>query len=75
MHGFINSPALAQLVALQMVDEEHQKNQRRRKAHTSFRTRLAVRRSARAAAPAAPAAPAAKGQRRNAKASLVEESR
>jgi hypothetical protein len=72
MHGFINSPALAQLVALQMVDEEHQKNQRRRKAHTSFRTRLAVRRSARAAAPAAPAA---KGQRRNAKASLVEEAR
>ena len=26
MHGFINSPALAKLVALQMVDEELQRN-------------------------------------------------
>ena len=68
MHGFINSPALAKLVALQMVDEELQKNQRRRKAHTSFRTRLAVRRSARAAA-----APAVKDQRRSASGRLAEE--
>jgi hypothetical protein len=67
MHGFINSPALAKLVALQMVEEELQKNRRRRKAHASFRTRLAVRRSARAAAPAV------KGQRRSASGRLAEE--
>jgi glycine/D-amino acid oxidase-like deaminating enzyme len=29
MHGFINSPALAKLVALQMVDEQLQQDKRR----------------------------------------------
>jgi hypothetical protein len=31
MHGFINSPALAKLVALQSVDEEIARHQRRRR--------------------------------------------
>jgi hypothetical protein len=49
MHGFINSPALAKLVALQMVDEQLQKNQRqrpRKAARTPLRARLLARRAA-----------------------------
>jgi hypothetical protein len=57
MHGFINSPALARLVALQMVDEELQRSPRRpsRRTRTPFRDRLAARRTAHA--PAATATP------------------
>jgi hypothetical protein len=49
MHGFINSPALAKLVALQMVDEQLQKNPRqrpRKAARTPLRARLLARRAA-----------------------------
>jgi hypothetical protein len=49
MHGFINSPALAKLVALQMVDEELQ-GRRGRKTRTPLRARLAARRTARGTA-------------------------
>ncbi len=68
MHGFINSPALAKLVALQMVDEELQRNPSRpsRRTRTPFRARLAARRTAHAAAPAPRRAPTGK---------LVEEGR
>jgi hypothetical protein len=68
MHGFINSPALAKLVALQMVDEELQRNSRRtsRRTRTPFRARLAARRTAHAAAPTVRAKPTGK---------LVEEGR
>ena len=52
MHGFIASPALAKLVALQMVDEQLQGNARRpsRRTRTPFRARLAARRTAHTAA-------------------------
>jgi glycine/D-amino acid oxidase-like deaminating enzyme len=68
MHGFINSPALAKLVALQMVDEELQRNPSRpsRRTRTPFRARLAARRTAHAAAPAPRVKPTGK---------LVEEGR
>ena len=68
MHGFINSPALAKLVALQMVDEELQRNPSRpsRRTRTPFRARLAARRTAHAAAPVPRAKPTGK---------LVEEGR
>lgn len=49
MHGFVYNPALAKLVALQMIDEQLQQSRRSRKTRT-FRARLAVRRT-RAAAP------------------------
>ncbi len=54
MHGFIASPALAKLVALQMVDEQLQGKPRRpsRRPRNPFRARLAARRTAHAAAPA-----------------------
>jgi hypothetical protein len=47
MHGFINSPALAKLVALQMVDEQVQDSKRRRprKVRTPLRARLQSRRT------------------------------
>lgn len=45
MHGFINSPALAKLVALQMVDEELQRSKSRRPARRSVRARLLARRT------------------------------
>ena len=51
MHGFINSPALAKLVALQMIDEEVQR-ERGRKPRTSLRERLVARRTSRSTAPA-----------------------
>ena len=56
MHGFINSPALAKLVALQMVDEQIQRNGRtrpRKAARTPLRARLMARRTARTSAKAA----------------------
>jgi|tagenome__1003787_1003787.scaffolds.fasta_scaffold20612299_2 hypothetical protein len=49
MHGFINSPALAKLVALQMVDEEVN-GRRRSTTHRPLRARLAVRRTVRGGA-------------------------
>lgn len=55
MHGFINSPALARLVALEMVDEQLQ-SKRGRRVRTPLRARLSARRTTRTAAPA-------KGQR------------
>jgi hypothetical protein len=61
MHGFINSPALAKLVALQMIDEQLQST-RGRKPRTSLRSRLAARRTARSAAPAQPRRVNATGQ-------------
>jgi hypothetical protein len=47
MHGFVNSPALAKLIALQMIGEERQSS---RPPRRSIRARLAARRTARAAA-------------------------
>jgi hypothetical protein len=49
MHGFVCNPALARLVALQMVDEELQKSRRSRRSRT-FRARLAGRLSSPSAA-------------------------
>ena len=49
MHGFVYNPAIAKLVALQMIDEQLQQSRRSRKTRT-FRARLAVRRT-RSAAP------------------------
>jgi hypothetical protein len=52
MHGFINSPALAKLVALQLVDEQVQQGQRgrpRKARRLSLRTRLTSRRTPRRA--------------------------
>jgi hypothetical protein len=72
MHGFINSPALAKLVALQMVDEQLQqsKRQRPRKVRTALRARLQSRRTAPSAVTPA------KGQRRSpAGTPVVEEAR
>ena len=46
MHGFINSPALAKLVALQMIEEQVQESRRRRPSRRSFRARLLARRPA-----------------------------
>lgn len=48
MNGFITSPGLAKLVALQMIDEQIESNKRTRprKARTPLRTRLLVRRTA-----------------------------
>ncbi len=70
MHGFINSPALAKLIALQMVDEELQPSRRRRRGRVSLRAHLVARRTSAAAT-------APKTQRQNAtgKTSLVEEAR
>jgi len=51
MHGFVNNPALAKLVALQMIDEQLQQSRRSRQNRT-FRARLAVRRTSRSTAPA-----------------------
>ena len=70
MHGFINSPALAKLVALQMVDKELQPNRRRRRGRVSLRARLGARRTSAATAPA-------KGRRTSVsgKTSLAEEAR
>lgn len=51
MHGFIASPALAKLVALQMVDEELQRSHRRRPARRSLRARLLTRRTSTATVP------------------------
>lgn len=71
MHGFINSPALAKLVALQMVDEELQPHRRRRTGgRLSLRARLVARRTTAATAPA-------RSQRAGAgsTSSLVEEAR
>ena len=47
MHGFINSPALSKLVALQMVDDQLQEKKRKqpRKTPTSFRGLFLTRRS------------------------------
>jgi hypothetical protein len=50
MPGFINSPALAKLVALQMLDEE--RHTQRRKPRTPLRARLSTRRTS--TAPAEP---------------------
>jgi len=71
MHGFINSPALSKLVALQMVDEQIQTNnpERPRKARTSLRTRLLSRRTAPRAASPAP------GPRMSPTGQLVQEGR
>jgi hypothetical protein len=53
MHDFINSPALAKLVAIQIVDEEIQRS--RRRPRTNRKPRLSVRRtSRRTTAPRAP---------------------
>jgi hypothetical protein len=68
MHGFIASPALAKLVALQMVDEELHKTRRRGRARVSVRSRLLARRTSDAKAPAPRQRVSASGQ-------LVEESR
>jgi hypothetical protein len=70
MHGFINSPALAKLVALEMVDEGLQPSRRRRRGRVSLRARLVARRTSAAATPA-------KTQRQSStgKTSLVEEAR
>jgi len=51
MHGFVNNPALAKLVALQMIDEQLQQSRRSRQTRT-FRARLAARRTSRSTAPA-----------------------
>lgn len=48
MPGFINSPSLAKLVALQMADE-NLRSKRGRTNRTSLRARLGVRRTARSA--------------------------
>jgi len=53
MHGFINSPALAKLVALQMIDEQIQPSPRKRPSTRTFatlRARLQERRTARSSA-------------------------
>jgi hypothetical protein len=68
VHGFIASPALAKLVALQMVDEELQKSKRRGRARASVRTRLLARRTSSAQAPAP-------RRRVSASSQLAEESR
>jgi hypothetical protein len=53
MHGFINSPALAKLIALQSIDEEINRGRRRRR--TKRIPRLVVRRTSRQTArPATP---------------------
>ena len=49
MHGFINSPAMAKLVALSMVEEEFARSRRARNARPSRAERRAVRASAREA--------------------------
>jgi hypothetical protein len=49
MHAFINSPAMAKLVALQMVEEEVARSRRARKARPSRAERRALRASATAA--------------------------
>jgi hypothetical protein len=56
MHGFINSPALAKLVALQMVDEEIARSGRRRRQtrRLNLRARVLARRTARSSAAPAP---------------------
>ena len=66
MHGFINGPALAKLVALQVVDEELQRKTRRRKGRVSLRARLGARRTSTSTAPAA-------GRRMPATGKLAEE--
>ena len=52
MNGFINSPALAKLVALQMVDEQIQgsRQKRFRKPLTTLRSRFHFRSPSRGAA-------------------------
>jgi hypothetical protein len=69
MHGFINSPALAKLVAMQMVDEQLQQTRRPRKARTSLRTRFLVRRTS------SSSATPVKGQRVRPTGTLAEEGR
>jgi hypothetical protein len=49
MHGFINSPALAKLVALSMVEEEFARSRRTRKSGPSRAERRALRAAPRAA--------------------------
>jgi hypothetical protein len=70
MNGFINSPALAKLVALQMVDDQVQQNRRTRPVkapRTTLRARLLSRRTERV-----PETPA-KGQRVSQARKLVED--
>jgi hypothetical protein len=49
MHGFINSPALAKLVALQMVEEDVARSRHVRKPRPSRAERRALRASAKTA--------------------------
>jgi hypothetical protein len=70
MNGFINSPALAKLVALQMVDEQVQRSQRtrpRKAPRPSLLSRVLSRR------PASGSATPVKGQRVSPSGKLAEE--
>jgi hypothetical protein len=76
LNGFINSPALAKLIALQLVDEQIQRSRQSRPHTTSrvslparLRARLLARRTTRRAATPAPGARAASSGK------LVEEGR
>jgi hypothetical protein len=53
MHGFLNSPALSRVVALQMAEEQRQPRRRKRagKVRTAFRARWQSRRTTPAPAP------------------------
>ena len=64
MHGFVNSPALAKLIALQMIDEEINRNRRPRRKRTSRQGLRWLRRSSARPVPnAADAEPAVMSRR------------